>query len=58
MRYRDADMALRRMTAGFLEAHKSFRWIQGKKNLWILGAALGRSIESALRNSPKQVEPQ
>ena len=42
-RYRDADMALRWAAAGFLEAQKSFRKIQGVADLWILKAALGRS---------------
>ena len=41
-RYRDADMALRWTAAGFLEAQKSFRKIQGIKDLWILKAALHR----------------
>ena len=41
-RYRDADMALRWTATGFIEAQKSFRKIQGIKDLWILKAALGR----------------
>ena len=41
-RYQDADMALRWTAAGFLEAQKSFRKIQGIKDLWILKAALHR----------------
>jgi putative transposase len=41
--YQDADMALRWTAAGFLEAQKSFRKIQGLKDLWILKAALGRA---------------
>jgi hypothetical protein len=41
-RYRDADMALRWTAAGFIEAQKSFRKIQGVRDLWILQAALGR----------------
>ena len=44
-RYRDAEMALRWTATGFLEAEKSFRKIQGHRQLWVLGAALGRSIE-------------
>jgi transposase-like protein len=51
-RYRDADMALRWTAAGFLEAQKSFRKIQGVKNLWILEAALGRGIEQAHVDEP------
>jgi transposase-like protein len=41
-RYRDANTALRWSAAGFLEAQKSFRKIQGIKDLWILKAALKR----------------
>lgn len=44
-RYRDANMALRWTAAGFLEAQKSFRKIQGIKDLWILKAALHRPDE-------------
>ena len=42
-RYRDAAMALRWTAAGFLEAEKSFRKIQGVKDLWVLATALGRN---------------
>jgi transposase-like protein len=42
-RYRDAGMALRWTATGFLEAEKSFRKIQGVKDLWVLAAALGRN---------------
>jgi transposase-like protein len=42
-RYRDADMALRWTATGFLEAEKSFRKIQGVKDLWVLETALGRN---------------
>ena len=38
-------MALRWTATGFLEAEKSFRKIQGHRQLWVLGTALGRSIE-------------
>jgi putative transposase len=44
-RYRDAHMALRWTAAGFLEAQKSFRKIQGIRDLWILKAALHRPVE-------------
>lgn len=40
-------MALRWTAAGFLEAQKSFRKIQGIKELWILKAALGRLDKQA-----------
>jgi putative transposase len=46
-RYRDADMALRWTATGFIEAQKSFRKIQGIKDLWILKAALGRTENQA-----------
>lgn len=46
-RYRDADMALRWTATGFIEAQKSFRKIQGIKDLWILRAALGRLDKQA-----------
>jgi len=42
-RYRDSEMALRWTATGFLEAEKSFRRIQGHRDLWVLAAALGRS---------------
>jgi transposase-like protein len=42
-RYRDAAMALRWTATGFLEAEKSFRRIQGVKDLWVLATALGRN---------------
>jgi transposase-like protein len=45
-RYRDARMALRWTAAGFLEAEKSFRRIQGHKDLWVLATALGRHAAS------------
>jgi len=37
--------ALRWTATGFLEAEKSFRKIQGHRQLWVLATALGRSIE-------------
>jgi putative transposase len=46
-RYRDADMALRWTATGFLEAQKSFRKIQGIRDLWILKAALKRPEKHA-----------
>ena len=46
-RYRDADMALRWTATGFIEAQKSFRKIQGVKDLWILKTALGRPDREA-----------
>lgn len=51
-RYRDTQMALRWTAAGFLEAEKSFRRIQGHKELWVLATALGRiatSVDSKSR---------
>jgi transposase-like protein len=46
-RWRDQHMALRWAAAGFLEAQKSFRKLQGFKDLWILRAALGRDTKQA-----------
>ena len=42
-RYRDAEMALRWAAMGFLEGEKSFRRIQGHRDLWVLATALGRT---------------
>ena len=36
-------MALGFPASGFLEAEKSFRKIQGVKDLWVLATALGRN---------------
>ena len=44
--YRDAAMIMRWVAAGFLEAEKSFRKIQGIKDLWMLKAALHRRLET------------
>ena len=52
-RYRDADMALRWTAAGFIEAQKSFRKIQGIKDLWILKTALGRPEKQAHIDEPQ-----
>lgn len=52
-RYRDAEMALRWTATGFLEAEKSFRRIQGVKDLWVLATALGRN--SARVDAAKKV---
>jgi transposase-like protein len=43
--YQSAEMALRWTAAGFIEAQKSFRKIQGIDDLWILRAALKRPEE-------------
>jgi transposase-like protein len=45
-RYRDAEMVKRWVAAGFLEAEKSFRKIQGVKDLWMLKAALHRPLDA------------
>lgn len=45
-RYRDGAMALRWAATGFLEAEKSFRKIQGHRELWVLATALKRSPEN------------
>jgi len=46
-RCRDADIALRWTATGFIEAQKSFRKIQGVKDLWILKTAFGRPDRKA-----------
>jgi putative transposase len=46
-RYRDVEMVMRWTAAGFLEAEKSFRKIQGVKDLWILQQALKREVPAA-----------
>lgn len=50
-RWRDADMVLRWSAAGFLEAEKSFRRIQGYRHLWILQTALRGAHAAAIRNA-------
>ena len=42
-RWRDPQMVLRWASASFLEAEKHFRRIQGYRDLWVLGVALGRT---------------
>jgi len=41
-RWRDPQMVLRWMASAYLEAEKGFRRIQGYRDLWVLGNALGR----------------
>ena len=53
-RYRDANMALRWSAAGFLEAEKSFRKIQGIKDLWILKAELKRPDKQVHVDQPRK----
>ena len=53
-RYRDAHMALRWTAAGFIEAEKAFRKIQGIKDLWILKAALKRPTKQAHVDEPRK----
>jgi len=50
-RWRDADMVLRWSAAGFLEAEKSFRRIQGYRHLWILQTALRGAHAAAIRTA-------
>ena len=42
-RWRDHGMVLRWMASAYLEAEKSFRRIQGYRDLWVLSTALGRA---------------
>jgi len=53
----DCWVALRWTGAGFLEAEKSFRRIQGHKDLWVLATALGRhaaSIDPKMKTAYRQ----
>jgi transposase-like protein len=50
-RWRDQDMALRWVAAGFLEAEKSFRRIDGVKDLWVLAVALGRQVPTEFKRA-------
>jgi len=50
-RWRDVDMVLRWSAAGFLEAEKSFRRIQGYRQLWILKTALRGAIAEPMRKA-------
>lgn len=54
-RYRDIDMAMRWTAAGFLEAQKSFRKIQGVSDLWILKTALKRPVEQPHVDAKRKV---
>ena len=42
-RWRDPQMVLRWMASAYLEAERSFRRIQGYRDLWVLSTALGRA---------------
>jgi transposase-like protein len=52
-RYRDANMALRWVATGFLEAEKKLRKLSGYRDLWMLKSALGRDghVIEAKRNA-------
>jgi transposase-like protein len=50
-RHRDAEMALRWTAAGYLQAEKSFRRIQGFRHLWVLAAALDRRNEHVVQET-------
>jgi putative transposase len=50
-RWRDQEMALRWCAAGFLEAEKSFRRIDGVKDLWVLEVALGRKLKTSAKRA-------
>lgn len=54
-RYRDANMALRWTAAGFIEAQKSFRKIQGVRDLWILENALALKTMHPVVDEPRKV---
>lgn len=42
-------MAMRWTAAGYLHAEKSFRRIQGFRDLWVLAAAIGRRKEPVVQ---------
>jgi len=42
-RWRDPQMVLRWMASAYLEAERTFRRIQGYRDLWVLSTALGRA---------------
>ena len=42
-RWRDPQMVLRWMASAYLDAERSFRRIQGYRDLWVLSTALGRA---------------
>jgi hypothetical protein len=44
-------MALRWCAAGFIEAEKSFRKIDGVKDLWMLETALGRKLSEPAKKA-------
>jgi transposase-like protein len=46
-RYRDAEMVMRWVASGYLEAEKRFRKIQGWRELWVLSQVLGRASQPA-----------
>ena len=50
-RWRSQDMTLRWCAAGFLEAEKSFRKIDGVKDLWVLETALGRRLNEPTKKT-------
>lgn len=52
-RYRDAEMTLRWTASGFLEAEKSFRRLQGHRELWVLASALGRNVANTVHAGSK-----
>ena len=49
--WRDGEMILRHMAAGFLEVEKSFRRITGYREMPFLLSALSQSISSSILNS-------
>jgi len=54
-RWRDGRMVLRWAAAAFLITEKSFRKIQGYRDLWILKAVLNPTVEENQANSMEQV---
>jgi putative transposase len=52
-RWRDHEMVLRWMASAYLEAEKSFRRIQGYRDLWVLSTALGRARSTSKVSTSK-----
>jgi putative transposase len=46
-RWRDPEMVLRWMASAYLEAERSFRRIQGYRDLWVLSTVLGRACSTS-----------
>jgi hypothetical protein len=50
-RWRDRDMIERWAALAYMEAERRFRKIQGHRDIWILGQALGRTEQQVDRQT-------